>query len=142
MDCIRINLILTLQCSGTGLMSYGIYRSKNVTEQSLVLQQQQYEVRTDVRVAIDAFDDEYNHDARTKSRRLSAARQLSVGGSGIGPRDQQEQRTQRASFVTMHHTRVHTQQQQQQQQVVVLGSDAWLKTTTREAPRHVSLRPD
>ena len=34
---------------------------KNVTEQSLV--QQQYEVHTDVRVAIDALDNKCNDDA-------------------------------------------------------------------------------
>ena len=40
--------------------------------------------------------------------RLSTARlPLAVGGRGLGPRDQ-EQRTQRASFVATHHTRVHT----------------------------------
>ena len=75
-------------------------RSKNVTEQSLV--QQQYEVHTYVRVTIDALGYEYNHDARTQSPRLSATRLyiwLSVGGRGLGPIDQEEQRTQRASYV-------------------------------------------
>ena len=77
-------------------------------------QQQQYEVNTKVRAAVDALDYEYNHDARTQSPRLSATRlQPAVGGSGLGPRDLNEQRTQRASFVTTYHTRVHTQQQQQ-----------------------------
>ena len=74
--------------------------------------QQQYEVQTEVRVAIDALDNEYHDDARTQSPRLSAARlQLSVGRRGLGPRDQEEQRTQRASFVATYHTRVHTEQQ-------------------------------
>ena len=36
--------------------------------------QQQHEVHTEVRVAIDALDHEYNHDARTQSPRLSAPR--------------------------------------------------------------------
>ena len=49
----------------------GLSSRKRVTEQSLV--QQQYEVRTDVRVPIDALDYEYNHNARTRSPRLSAA---------------------------------------------------------------------
>ena len=43
---------------------------------------------------------EYNHDARTQSPRPTAARlQLAVGRRGLGPREQGEQRTQRASFV-------------------------------------------
>ena len=47
-----------------------------------------------VRVAIDALDSEYNHDARTQSPRLTAARlQLAVGRRGLGPREQGEQRT-------------------------------------------------
>ena len=46
--------------------------SKNLTEKSLV-QQAQYEVHTEVGVAIDAFDYEHNHDARTQSPRLSVA---------------------------------------------------------------------
>ena len=75
--------------------------------------QQQYEVHTKVRVrvrvAIDALDYEYNHDARTQSPRLTAARlQLAVGGRGLEPREQGEQRTQRTSFVATYHTRVHT----------------------------------
>ena len=69
-------------------------------------QQQQYEVNTKVRVAVDALDYEYNHDARTQSPRLSATRlQLAVVR---GPRDQEEQRTQRASFVATYRKRVHT----------------------------------
>ena len=78
-------------------------------EQSLV--QQQYEVHTtvEVLVAIDALDYEYNHDARTQSPRLSAARlQLAVGRPGLGPRDQGEQCTQRASFVARYRTRIYT----------------------------------
>ena len=68
--------------------------------------QQQYKVHTKVRVrvlvAIDALDYEYNHDARTQSPRLTAARlQLAVGRRGLGPREQGEQRTQRASFVAI-----------------------------------------
>ena len=52
---------------------------------------------------------EYNHDARTQSPRLTAARlQLAVGQRGLGPREQEEQRTQRASFVAAYLTRVHT----------------------------------
>ena len=75
--------------SGIGLQS-----RENLNEQSLV--QQQYVLRTKVGVAIDALDYEYNHDARTQSPRLSAARlQLAVGRRGLGPRDQEEQRTQR-----------------------------------------------
>ena len=78
------------------------------------LVQQQYEVHTKVRVraAIDAMDYEYNHDARLQSPRLTAARlQLAVGRRGLGPREQGEQRTQRASFVATYHARVHTEQQ-------------------------------
>ena len=81
---------------------------KSLTEQSLV-QQQQYEVHTEERVAIDALDYEYNEDARTPSPRLCAARlQLAVGRHGLGPRDQEEQRTQGASLVATYHTRVHS----------------------------------
>ena len=55
---------------------------------------------TKVRVATDALDYAYNHDARTQSPRLSAARlQLAVCRLGHGPREQEEQRTLRASFV-------------------------------------------
>ena len=66
-----------------------------------------------MRVAMDALDYEYNHHTRTQSRRLSAARlQLAIDGRGLGPKDQEEQRTQRASFVDTYSTRVRTQQQQ------------------------------
>ena len=69
--------------------------------------QQQYEVQTEVRVAIDALDYEYNHGARTQSTRLSAARlQLAVGRRGLGTRDQEEQRTQRASVVATYRLRI------------------------------------
>ena len=72
-------------------------------------QQQQYEVNTKVRVAVDALDYEYNHDARTQSPRLSATRlQLAVCRRGLGPREQEEQRAQRVSCVATHHTKVHT----------------------------------
>ena len=76
--------------------------------------QQQYEIHTKVRVrvrvAIDALDYEYNHDARTQSPRLIAARlQLAVGWRGLGPREQGEKRTQRASFVATYNARVHTE---------------------------------
>ena len=65
------------------------------------------QVHTEVRVAIDALDYEYNHDARMQSPCLSAARlQLAVGRRGLGPRDR-EQCTQRAFFVATYHTRVH-----------------------------------
>ena len=61
-----------------------------------------------MRVAIDALDYEYNHDAQTQSPRLSAAiLQLAVGRRGLGLRDQ-EQRTQSASFVAAYHTRGRT----------------------------------
>ena len=44
-----------------------------------------------------------------QSLRLSAARlQLAVGRHGLGPRDQEEQRTQRASFVATYHTKLDT----------------------------------
>ena len=59
-----------------------------------------YQVHTKARVATDALDYEYNHDTRTQSPRLAAARlQLAVGRRGLGPREQGEQRTQRVSFV-------------------------------------------
>ena len=71
--------------------------------------QQQNEVHAEVRVAIEALDYEYNHNARTQSPRLSAARLwLAAGRRGFGPRDQEGQRTQRTSFVATYHTRVHT----------------------------------
>ena len=45
-------------------------------------------------------DYEYNDDERTQSPRLTAARlQLAVGRRGLGPREQGDHRTQRASFV-------------------------------------------
>ena len=73
---------------------------------------QHTKVRARVRVAIDALDYECNHDARTQSPRLTAARlQLGVGRRGLGPREQGEQRTQRASFMATYHARVHTEQQ-------------------------------
>ena len=54
----------------------------------------------DLRVAIDALDYEYNHDARTQSPSLAAARlQLTVGRRGLGPREQGDQGNQRASFL-------------------------------------------
>ena len=56
---------------------------------------------------------EYNHDARTQSPRLTAARlQLAVGRRGLGPREQGNQRTQRASLVARFHASVRTEQQQ------------------------------
>ena len=42
--------------------SIGLQPSENIAEQSLLLQQQ-YAVHTDVRVAIDASENEYNRDA-------------------------------------------------------------------------------
>ena len=72
---------------------------------------------THERAAMDALGCEYNHDARKQWPRLFPARlQLAVGHRGFQPRHQEEQRTQRASFVATYHTREHTQQQQQQQQ--------------------------
>ena len=57
---------------------------QNLTEQS---RPGNAAVRTKVRVAIDALEYEYNHDARTQSPRLTAARlQLAVGRRGLGPR--------------------------------------------------------
>ena len=80
---------------------------------------------------------EYDHNAQTQSPRLTSARlQLGVGRRGLGPREQEEQRTQRASFVATCHTRVHTEQQ-----VLVLGSNASLKKRSRKAPRRVYSRP-
>ena len=56
---------------------------------------------------------EYNHDARTQSPRVTEARlQLAVGRRGLGPREQGDQRTQRASFVATYQARVHTEQKQ------------------------------
>ena len=86
----------------------GLQSSKNLTDRADLVQQQ-YEVHTKVRVAIDALEYEYNHDARTQSPRLPVARlQLAVGARGLGPRDQEEQRTQRALFVATYHLRVHS----------------------------------
>ena len=64
---------------------------------------------------------ECNHDARTQSPRLTAARLQLAVGRGLGPREQGEERTQRASFVATYHARVHTEQQ-----LIVLGSDAFV----------------
>ena len=69
---------------------------------------------------------EYNHDARTQSPRLTAARlQLAVGQRGLGPREQGDQRAHRASFVATYHARVH-----RAAAAPVLGSDALLKKNT------------
>ena len=95
-------------------------------------------MHTKVRVAIDALDYEHNHDARTLSPRFTAARlQLAVDRRGLEPKQQGEQLTQRASFVATYHARVQTERQL----IIVLGPDA-LKKIPREAPRHVSSRPD
>ena len=116
----------------------GPQSSKTLTEQTLV--QQQYEVHTEVRAAINALDHQYNHDARTQLPRLFPARlQLAVGRCWLGHGDREEQRTQRASSL-LRITREYTQHQQQS--VIVLGSDTWSKKRPREAPRHVSSRPD
>ena len=65
--------------------------------------QQQYEVNAAaVRVAIDALDYEYNHDARTQSPRLCADR--------LRVQYQEEQLTQGASFVATSHTKVRSKQ--------------------------------
>ena len=72
--------------------------SKNLAERSRYSSStrfaQKYEYDTQ------KYDYEYNHDARTQSPRLTAARlQLAVGRRGLGPREQGEQCTQHASFV-------------------------------------------
>ena len=78
---------------------------------------------------------------RERSRRASPrpdysySSTVAVGRRGLGPREQ-EQRTQRASFVAACHTRVRTEQQ-----LIVLGSDAFFTKIPREAPWHVSSRP-
>ena len=107
--------------------SIGLQPRKNVTEQSLVLQQQQYEVHTDVRVAIDALEKEYNHDARTQSPRLSAARSVEAG-SDLETKRNSAPSSPFVTYVSYDSTHIHSSsKQQQQQQVIVLGSDAWLK---------------
>ena len=101
------------------------------------LVQQQYEVYTKVRVAIDVLDYEYNHDARTQTPRLTAARlQLAVGRRGLGPREQGEQRTTRVfrgcvSCETTNRAAAHR-----------AGLGCFVEKVPREAPRHVSWRPD
>ena len=89
----------------------------------------------------DALDYEYNHDARTHSPRLSAARlKLAVGRCRFEPRDRPRRAAHPARvFRGLSIIREYTYQQQS---VIVLGSDAWLKKVLYEAPRHVSLRPD
>ena len=90
----------------------GLQSSKNLAEQSRPGTAAVVHTKVRVRVSIDALDSEYNHDARTQSPRLTAARlQLAVGRRGLGSREQGEQRTQRASFVATYHARVHTEQQ-------------------------------
>ena len=104
-----------------------VFNQVKITRIRAGLVQQQYEAHTKVRVAIDALDSEYNHDARTQFPRLSAARlHIDVSRRGLGHREQEEQRTQRASFVVTYRTRVHTDQQ-----LIVLGSDACLGTSLR-----------
>ena len=44
-----------------------------------------------------------------------------VGRRGLGPRDQERQRTQHGSFVATYHAQVHTAAAA----VIVLGWDAW-----------------
>ena len=125
----------------------GLSSSQKMTEQSLVYSCSSSTrfIHTNVRETIDALDYEDNHDARTQSPRLSAARLLSlaVGGRRRGSSGQEEQRTQRASFEATSHTR-HTQQQQHQHQYVGYRgeSDAWVKKIPSEAALHVSSRPD
>ena len=120
-------------------MACGLLSSKTLAEQSL--KQKQYEVYTEVRLAIDALDYEYNHDARTQSPRLSAASlQLAVGRHGLGPIDQEEQHAQRASFVATYNTRAHTAAAGGGGHTAGLGF--LVENLPRETPRHVSTRPD
>ena len=66
---------------------------------------------------------EYNHDARTQSPRLTEARlQLAVGRFGLGPREQGDQRTQRVfrAYVSCENTH-------RAAAAPVLGSDALFK---------------
>ena len=94
------------------------------------LVQQQYKVHTKVRVrvAIDALDYEYNHDVRARWPRLTAGRlQLAAGRRGLGPREQGEQRTQRASFVATGYVSCESTHRAA---ALVLGSDALLKRNT------------
>ena len=88
-----------------------VFNQVKITRIRAGLVQQQYEAHTKVRVAIDALDSEYNHDARTQLPRLSAARlHLDVSRRRLGHREQEEQRTQRASFVARYHAAsVHTE---------------------------------
>ena len=109
------------------------------------LVQQQYEVHSKVRVRVrvsnDALDysmNEYNHNARTRSPRLTAARlQLAVGRRWLG-HGEQEERTRRASCVATYVSCETTHRAA----ALVLGSDALLKKIPREVPRHVSSRSD
>ena len=57
-----------------------------------------------VRVAIDELENECANAVVAPLREQTAA----VGRRGLGPRDQEEQRTQRASLVAKYHKRVHT----------------------------------
>ena len=79
--------------------------------------QQQNEVHAEVRVAIEALDYEYNHNARTQSPRLSAARLwLAAGvdaGSGL---ETKKGSAPSARLSWLRIIRECTQQQQQQQQ--------------------------
>ena len=104
--------------------------------------EQQYEVHTKVRVrvrvAIDALLYEFNRDARTQSPRLTAARlQLAVGRRGLEPREQGEQSAQRASFVAIRVMREYTESSSSR-----AGLGCFVEKIPREAPRHVSWRPD
>ena len=71
---------------------FGLQSTKNLAERSRYSSSTRHtKVRVRARVAIDALDDEYNHDARTLSPRLTAARlQLAVGRRGLGPREHKE----------------------------------------------------
>ena len=60
-----------------------------------------------------------------------------MGRRGLGPREQGEQHTQRASFVGIRIMREDTQSSSSR-----AGLGCFVEKTPREAPRHVSSRPD
>ena len=78
------------------------------------------------------LDDEYNklRCANTIVAPLRGQATV-VGRRELGPRDQKEQRTRRASFLVTYHI-YGSAHSSKQQSVIVLGSEAWLKRISRE----------
>ena len=92
------------------------------------------------------LDDEYNESRCANAVAAPHRGQTTViGRRGLGPRVQEAQRTQRASFVatfeyhmSTHHTWYTAAKQQSV--IIVLGSDAWLKKKNSYHVKRLSAR--